>query len=163
MKILIPLLFLFCSCSTLKKTLVYSSLSGAMVGATAGLVLSPDKESRGANAALFGLIGAGAAALAGYALYKDDPRNQKLKPMLDMDLDDPNKMKIDLEGLNIEASLNQSEKYLTPKMDLPKELQGKIKQQFLIKYQSKERYINKGSKTFYIPSFEIYEHTYERK
>jgi hypothetical protein len=151
---------LFVSCSTLKKTLIYSSLAGGMAGATSGVLLSPDKESQGANAAVFGLIGAGVAVLAGYALYQDDPRNQKLKPMLDMKSDDPNKVDLDLDGLNIEASLSQSDKYISPKMKLPKELEGKIKKQYLIKYQSKERYINKGTKTFYIPPFQIYEHAY---
>ena len=150
------------SCSTLKKTIIYSSLAGGMAGATSGVLLSPDKENRGANAAVFGLIGAGVAALAGYALYQEDPRNQKLKPMLDMDLDNPNKVDLDLDGLNIEANLSQSDKYMSPKMDLPKELEGKIKKQYLIKYQSKERYINKGAKTYYIPPFQIYEHAYDQ-
>ena len=150
------------SCSSLKKTMVYSSLAGGMAGATAGALLSPDKESQGANAAIFGLVGAGVAALAGYGLYNEDPRNQKLKPMLDMKIDDPNKVDLDLDGLNIEASLSQSDKYLSPKMELPKELEGKIKQQYLIKYQSKERYINKGNKTYYIPPFQIYEHAYDQ-
>lgn len=155
-------ILLISSCSTLKKTLIYSSLAGGMAGATTGVLLSPNKESQGANAAVFGLVGAGIAVLAGYALYQEDPRNQKLKPMLDMKEDDPNKVDLDLDGLNIEASLSQSEKYMSPKMKLPKELEGKIKNQYLIKYQSKERYINKGAKTFYIPPFQIYEHAYDQ-
>ena len=40
-------------------------------------------------------------------------------------------------------------------------LKGKVKKQYVIKYQSKERYLNKGNKTFYIPPFQIYEHSYE--
>ena len=53
------------ACSTLKKTIIYSALSGGMVGASAGALLSPDVESRGANAVIFGLVGASVAALAG--------------------------------------------------------------------------------------------------
>ena len=150
------------SCSTLKKTIVYSSLSGAMAGGAAGYTLSPNKESQGVNAAIFGLIGAGVAALAGYALYEDDPRNQKLNHMLESsDQLGPNKLGLDLNDLKIEANLTQSETFKTPDKKLPKELRGKIKKQYIIKHQSKERYINKGNKTFYIPSFQIYEHAYD--
>lgn len=161
MKILI-LIVLLCSCSTMKKTIVYSSLAGGMAGATAGAVLSPDKESQGANAAVFGLLGAGIVALAGYALYEDDPRNQKLTPMLEMNEEqaDPNRVDLDLGGLKIEANLSKDEAYSVPTKELPKELQGKVKKQYLIKYQSKEKYIHKGDKTFYIPAFEIFEHSY---
>ncbi len=82
MIILSILLMSVTSCSTMKKTLIYSSLAGGVTGATAGAILSPDVKSRGANAAVFGLLGAGLAALAGHALYKDDPRNYKLDQML---------------------------------------------------------------------------------
>lgn len=159
------LLITFSSCSTLKKTIIYSSLAGATVGATSGVLLSPNKESRGANAVVFGLVGAGVAGLLGYALYKDDPRNYKLNSMLlDKEnneiITDPNLLQIDLEGLNINANLNKNEIYEVPLKDLPKELEGKVNKQFLIKYKSKERYIKKGNKTFYIPSFNLYEHSY---
>lgn len=158
----IVLLTLLASCSTLKKTITYSSLSGGMAGASAGLLLSPDKESRGVNAAIFGLIGAGIAALASYSLYEDDPRNKKLNHMLDeKEVLGENTLGLDLDDLKIEANLNKEEAYETPVKDLPKELKGKVKKQYVIKYQSKERYINKGNKTFYIPSFQIYEHSYE--
>jgi hypothetical protein len=150
------------SCSTLKKTIVYSSLSGGIAGAAAGYTLSPNKESQGVNAAIFGLVGAGVAALTGYVFYKDDPRNQKLNHMLEeSDRLGPNTLGLDLNDLKIEANLTQSETYKTPDKKLPKELQGKIKKQYIIKHQSKERYVNKGNKTFYIPSFQIYEHAYD--
>lgn len=160
MKVLL-FIFLFYSCSTLKKTVIYSSLAGGMAGATAGALLSPDKESQGANAALFGVLGAGIAALTGYSLYKEDPRNSKLKHMLDFqEEEDPNQVDLDLGGIKIEANLSKDETYKVPLKELPKALKGKVKKQYLIKYQSKERYINKGNKTFYIPPFQIYEHSY---
>lgn len=153
------------SCSSMKKTLIYSSLAGGATGATAGVLLSPNVESRGANAAVFGLVGAGVAALAGYALYKDDPRNYKLDQML-MDKKkmnnphDPNAIEIGLGNLNIDANLSKKEAYQVPVKELPEKLKGKVNQQFLIKYQSKERYVKKGNKTFYIPAFDVYEHAY---
>lgn len=154
-----------CSCSSMKKTLIYSAMAGGATGATAGAVLSPNNESRGANAAVFGLLGAGVAALAGYALYQDDPRNYKLDNML-MDEKEtkvpynPNEIEIGLGNLNIDANLDKKEAYKVPVKELPEQLKGKVNRQYLIKYQSKERYVKKGSKTFYIPAFDVYEHAY---
>lgn len=155
---------LLSSCSSLKKSIIYSSLAGGMTGATAGVLLSPDKESRGANAAVFGLLGAGIAAIVGYSLYQDDPRNYKLQNML---MDDekkevinPSQLEIGIGDLKIDANMQKQEAYEVPVKDLPEKLKGKVNKQFLIKYQSKERYIKNGSKTFYIPAFDIYEHAY---
>lgn len=167
MKRFLSILFCFSlvSCSSMKKTIIYSSLAGGMTGATAGALLSPNKESKGANAAVFGLIGAGVAALTGYALYKDDPRNYKLDNML-MDQKkplseiNPNELEIGLGNLKIDANLNKTEAYEVPVKSLPEKLKGKVNKQYLIKYQSKERYVKKGAKTFYIPAFDIYEHAY---
>ncbi len=161
----ILLLIMVTSCSSLKKTLIYSSLAGGMTAATAGVMLSPNNESRGANAALFGVLGAGVAALAGYALYKDDPRNYKLNNMLIPPKDpissvNPNELEIGLGSLKIDANLNKKEAYKVPVRELPEKLKGKVNKQYLIKYQSKERYVKKGAKTFYIPAFDVYEHTY---
>ncbi len=155
-------IFLFYSCSTLKKTIVYSSLAGGAAGAASGYVLSPNKESQGFNTAVFGIVGAAAAALIGYSMYEDDPRNKKLNHILEKkDPLGPNTLGLDLNDLKIEAHLDQGQKYETPVKELPKELEGKVKKQYIIKYQSKERYLNKGNKTFYIPSFQIYEHAYD--
>ena len=153
-----------CRCSSLKKTIIYSSLSGGMIGATAGILLSPDNESRGANAAVFGIIGAGIAAIAGYALYEDDPRNYKLKNMLrDEEKVNPNEIELGLGDIKIDALLEKKEAYPVPVTELPDQLKGKVNQQFLIKYQSKERYVKKGNKTFYIPAFEVFEHAYDQQ
>ena len=149
------------SCSTLKKTLIYGGLSGGIAGAAGGYALSPDEESRPANAAIFGLLGAGLAAILGYSMYSDDPRNQKLNHMLMPKKLKDNEMEIDLGGIKIDASLEKKGSFKTPRKELPEKLKGKVKEQFIIKYESKERYVNKGNKTFYVPSFEIYEHAYK--
>lgn len=164
MNFLLLLLLLTASCSSLKKTIVYSALAGGMTGAAAGALLSPDKDSKGANAAIFGLIGAGVAALSGYALYQDDPRNYKLQNML-MEPEkpvevNPNELELGLGPLQIDANLEKKEAYQVPVRELPEALKGKVNKQFLIKYQSKERYVKKGPKTFYIPAFDVYEHAY---
>ncbi|HLE12972.1 MAG: hypothetical protein A2451_12425 [Bdellovibrionales bacterium RIFOXYC2_FULL_39_8] len=164
MKILLIVMFLT-SCSSMKKTIIYSSLIGGVAGATSGALLSPNKESQGANAAVFGLIGAGVAALTGYALYQDDPRNYQLKNMLLSEKKEvrPDEIDIGLGNLNIQADLKKVEGYKVPLTELPEKLKGKVNKQYLIKYQSKERYVKNGNKTFYIPPFEIYEHSYDEK
>lgn len=162
--LVIVLCIVLSSCSTMKKTIIYSSLAGGMTGATAGALLSPNEKSRGANAAVFGLIGAGVVALAGYALYQDDPRSYKLKNMLrEQKQLNPNEIELGLGDIKIDASLEKKEAHKVPVTELPKQLQGKVNQQYLIKYQSKERYVKKGNKTFYIPAFEVFEHAYDQQ
>ena len=150
------------ACSTLKKTIIYSALSGGMVGASAGALLSPDVESRGANAVIFGLVGASVAALAGYALYQDDPRNYKLDNMLldPAKPENPHELELGPPQFKINAKLESQETYQVPVKDLPPALLGKVNKQYLIKYESKEQYLKKGNKTFYVPAFDIYEHAY---
>ena len=161
MKFLFIITFcLLSSCSSLKRTIVYSSLSGGMAGSLAGAVLSPTKKDRGANALVFGAIGAGLAALSGYALYKDDPRNYKLKQMLTPEKKNPNSISLGLGPLKLNAQLNKKEMYRVPVRELPDKLKGKVGKQYLIKYHAKERYIKLGAKTYYIPAFEIFEYTY---
>ena len=150
--------FLLSSCSSLNKTLVYSGAAGALTGGVAGSALSPNKESRQANALIWGLVGAGVAAGAGYLLYNEDPRNYKLKNMLRDNVD--KSIEIDMGALQINAWPEKKEAYKVPVVNLPKELKGKVGSQWVIKHQSKERYINQGKKTYYIPPFVIYEHSY---
>ena len=153
------LFYLFLSsCSTLKKSLIYSGSSGLVAGSIAGANLSPNKESRVINAVVFGLIGAGIAGGTGYLLYKDDPRNYKLNNMLISGK--PEVIEFDLETIKINMGLNKQEAYQVPLKNLPKELKGKVSKQFIIKHKSNEQYLQKGKKTYYIPSFSIYEHSY---
>ena len=148
----------------MEKLILYSSLIGVAAGATGGVLLSPDRESRGWNAAIFGLTGAAVSALSGYLMYEDDPRNKKLENMLlPAEMKDPNVVDKGLGELKIEAKLDKREAYKVPVKELPDKLKGKVKKQYLIKYKSKERYVNSGNKTFYIPTFEVFEHSYDEK
>lgn len=161
MKLLIISLLLFISsCSNLKRTLIYSAASGLVVGAVTGATLSPDRKNRSANALTFGLVGAAATALIGYALYIDDPRNKKLDPLLSEKIPNEDELSIDIGKIKIFADLKKKSAYKVPVTELPKELRGKVKKQYLIKYETPERYIKKGNKTYYIPSFQILEHDF---
>ena len=160
MKILIPLsLFLFLSsCSSLKRTIVYSSLAGGVGGVATGVAVSPNKKSRPVNMAVYGVLGAGLVALTGYWIYRDDPRNQPLAPMLD--LKPSGKLEIESDKLRISAAVTPTEIYEVPIRKLPPALVGKVGRQYLIKYRYKERYIRQGGKTWYIPDFEFYQYAY---
>ena len=162
MKILC-LALLFVSCSNMKKTIIYSSLTGGLAGSATGALLSPNPESRGANMAIFGVVGAGLSAFLGYALYRDDPRNYKLGNMLTDSPPKNNGFEIALEGLTIDANLKKQEAYRVPVRDLPERLRGKVGEQYLIKYRSRERYLRQGKKTWYVPEFEVYEYSYGEK
>ena len=153
-------LFVVFGCSSLEKTLIYSSASGMLAGASSGVLLSPNRESRHLNGVIFGLTGAIVAGGVGYLLYRDDPRNYKLKNMLTEE-ERMNFIELDLEQMKINMSIDKEEAYKVPPVkDLPLELKGKVGRQFVIKYISKERYLKKDNKTFYIPAFSIYQHSY---
>ena len=153
-------IFLLQSCSSLKKTFIYTSASGVLAGATSGVLLSPNKEVRLVNGVVFGLAGAAVAGSVGWLLYKDDPRNFKLKNML-TGSEQREFIELDLGQMKINMSIDKEEAYKIPPIrNLPSKLKGKVGRQFVIKYTSKERYLKKNNKTFYIPSFSIYEHSY---
>ena len=149
------LLLLVASCSTLRKTIIYSALSGGVAGATTGKASSPNRASDGGNVVLFGLGGAAIAAGIGYALYRDDPRNYKLKHMLlGKNLD------LEVGDLEVHANLDQQKTYHVPLIPLPEKLKEKVGKQYLIEHRAREQFIKKGKKTFYIPSFNVFEHSY---
>ena len=160
MRSLLFFCIIFCSCSTLKRTLTYSALGGAVVGGSLGAALSPSKNDRKANAVVFGFVGAAGAAIVGYSLYKDDPRNYKLKNMLMPPSDTASNVELNLGPLKIDAKLTQNEVYEVPLKELPEKLKGKVNKQYLIQYESKERYIKNGAKTYFVPNFSVYEYTY---
>ena len=148
------------SCSNLKRTLVYSSLAGGAAGIATGSLVAPNPQSRPLNMALYGALGASLAALTGHWLYRDDPRNHPLPPMLNLDPGPSDKLEIGTDKLNINAAVTPTDIYRVPVKKLPDELIGKVGRQYLIKYRSKERYIRQGGRTWYIPQFEFYQYSY---
>ena len=154
--LVISLCLILGACSTLKKTVIYSALSGGIAGAATGAMLSPNRESIKGNGIIFGILGAGIAAGIGRALYKDDPRNYKLKHMLL----GKREIEIPLGETSFNAKLNSRAIYPVPLMKLPKGLKGKVGKQYLIKHRSKERVIKKDGKTLIVPAFDVYEHSY---
>ncbi|MBG59507.1 MAG: hypothetical protein CMJ16_03515 [Peredibacter sp.] len=162
------LLFIFASCSSLKRTLITSAATGALVGASGGATFSPDDESRAKNAYLFGLLGAAAGVGLGY-LFFDDPEKKKVQtPMiLDGEVESHKEVPLfdfspELKDVRPEVTFKPVKKYEVPMEKLPKELEGKVKKQYIIEYEAQARTINLGNRTIEISPFKALEHVYEK-
>lgn len=167
---LIMIILLFSSsCSSLRGSLTTGSLIGGTLGAMSGAVFSPNKDSVPGNALVFGAIGAGAGALLAHYFYTNDPENRDLKQMII--LDDPLKKKQEevplfdfnpeLKNIKPELSFKPIKKYEVPIEKLPESLQGKVKKQYLLEYESEAKTIQYQGKTIEIAPFKAYEHVYE--
>ncbi len=163
---LIPLILLSTSCSSLKRALLSGAIGGALVGATGGAVFSPTRGDRDKNAYLFGILGAAAGAGISYLLY-DDPAKQKLQAPMIMDDTTPKEIPLfdfspELQNVKPEVSFKPVKKYEVPLASLPKELEGKVKKQFIIEYEAEARTIEIGNRTIEISPFKAWEHVYEK-
>lgn len=164
---LILLSLLLVSCSTLKKTMISSALVGGVIGGVGGNVFSPDRESRDKNAFMFSLVGAGIGILGGYLLHEGSNDQEVRKTMIM----EPERNKIqdvplldfspELKDIKPEINIKAVKKYEVPQEQLPAELKGKVKKQYIMEYQSEPRTIQVGKKTIQIDSFKAWEATYE--
>jgi hypothetical protein len=161
------LLLLLTSCSTLKKSLVAGALVGGTLGATGGAIYSPDEESRDKNAFLFGIIGSVATAGIVYLMH-EEPKKPMQTPML---LDEPVQthkevplfdFSPELKHVRPEVNFKPMKKYEVPLEKLPKELEGKVKKQFIIEYESDARTLEIDNRTIQISPFKAWEHVYEK-
>lgn len=162
---LILLIFLT-SCSSLKKSLGAGAIIGGIVGATGGAVFSPDEYSRDKNAYMGGVIGAIAGAGLAY-LFHDDPKKKTADPML---LDGPTQthqevplfdFSPELKNIKPEVNFKPMKKYEVPLEKLPPELEGKVKKQYIIEYESEARTLEIDNRTIQISPFKAWEHVYE--
>ena len=159
---------MFTSCSSLRGSLTVGSIIGGTLGAMSGVVFSPNKESRNGNALIFGAAGAAGGALLSHYLYTNDPENRDLKQM--MIPNDPLKKNSEvplfdfspeLKNIKPELSFKPVKKYEVPIEKLPESLQGKVKKQYLLEYESEAKTIQYQGKTIEISPFKAYEHVYE--
>ena len=161
------IVLLFSSCSTTKRTMITSAVIGSVVGGLGGSIFSPDKNSINKNAFLFGTLGAVAGAGSVY-LFKQKPIDQvKMKQML---LDEQNSQKEplplfdfdpELQKLNPKVEFKPVKKYQVPLEELPPELKGKVKKQFIVEYESPAKTMKIGNRTIQVSPFKAWEHIYE--
>lgn len=156
------------SCSSLKKTMVASALVGGTIGGIGGAIFSPNKESVSGNAFIFSLVGAGLGMVGGYLLH-DDPEDQKLQKTMILDEEKKiNQKEVplfdfspELKGIKPEVNFKPVKKYEVPTEKLPPELNGKVKKQYVLEYESPSQTLRVGNKTIEISPFKAWEHVYE--
>jgi hypothetical protein len=158
---------LLSSCSTLKKSMMSSALIGGVVGGLGGSIFSPSKKDQDKNAFLFAGIGSATAAAVAYLAHERPIHQKQLKHMM---MDESNKVQKELplfdfspelKSLKPNVDIKPVSKYQVPLKELPDELKGKVKKQFIIEYQSEAKTIKIGNKTFEIGPFKAWEHVYE--
>lgn len=159
---------LLSGCSSLRGSITVGSIIGGTLGAMSGVVFSPNKESRNGNALIFGTVGAASGALLSHYFYTNDPENRDLKQMIIPN--DPLKKNTEvplfdfspeLKNIKPELSFKPIKKYEVPIEKLPESLQGKVKKQYLLEYESEAKTIQYQGKTIEIAPFKAYEHVYE--
>lgn len=154
------LLLNLCSCSSMRKSIIYGGLAGAAIGAVAGNALSPDPESRMPNTAVWGSLGALGGAALGYIFHMDDPENRDLPSMILPSGEIP---------LSRDKKLNEaiviptdSKKYEVEAGPLPDHLKGKVKQPYIIEHVIPERVEElKNGKTITIEAHKAWEVSFE--
>lgn len=159
-----PFTYLFlltlCSCSSMRKSVIYGGLAGAAIGAVAGNSLSPDPESRMPNTAVWGSLGALGGAALGYIFHMDDPENRDLPSMIlpsgEIPLSRDKKLN---EAIVIPSD---SKKYEVEAGPLPDHLKGKVKQPYIIEHVIPERVEElKNGKTITIEAHKAWEVSFE--
>lgn len=149
------------SCSSLKKSMVYSGLSFGAVGGIAGASLSPDKYSKPHNAAIWGGVGALLGAGLAYMFWNDDPENRDLKTMI-------------IPGNKIDSgNLESSKQIVIPKksskyqlkdlgVEVPPHIKKKLPKAYVIEHVIPER-VEKldNGKSISIESHKAYEVSFE--
>ena len=162
---------LLSGCSTMKKSMITSALVSGLVGSAGGYIFSPTIEDRPKNAFLFGTLGAAVGAGVGYGFHDKPISQKKLKHML---LEERKKEVLkksqelplfdfspELKKMSPKVDFKPVNKFTVPLKDLPPELQGKVKKQFIIEYQSDAKTLKIGNRTFEISPFKAWEHVYE--
>ena len=166
--IILTVTMLLSGCSSLRGSITVGSIIGGTLGAMSGVVFSPNKESRNGNALIFVMVGAASGALLSHYFYTNDPENRDLKQM--MIPNDPLKKSTEvplfdfspeLKNIKPELSFKPIKKYEVPIEKLPESLQGKVKKQYLLEYESEAKTIQYQGKTIEISPFKAYEHVYE--
>lgn len=159
--LLISFLVFMTSCSSLKKSLVYSGLGFGLAGGLVGSTLSPDKYSKPHNTAIGASVGVLLGAGVAYMLWKDNPENMDLKTMI-----------IPREKIN-EGDTFQSPTFVIPKSShrykveeldiaVPPEVKAKLPKPNVIEHLIPEREVKmENGRTISIEEHKAWEVLYE--
>lgn len=163
--IILVMSLILSSCSTLKKSIIYPSIGGAVLGGAAGYTLSDEDKghSKSGNAAIYGGLGALLGAGLGLLLYKDHPDNQKLTHAMEVT---PPFAPIKKESpFEVSLKKKKAKKELVLKAQnedvIPEELKSKLKRPRVKIYEIPERVIEKDGKQVVIEKTKGYEYVIE--
>lgn len=155
-------ILLFSSCSTLNKTLLYTSASGAIAGGVIGRGLSPDRQSDNFNTALGAITGAITSSIIGYFLYSDANPAIKLKTS-SLKNENPLSPLRDQSYSNDKLSITPklysvgSKEYLKFAKGTPDHVKKNAKKQFYKRYKTQGYLMQKNNKVYQIPPMDITE------
>jgi hypothetical protein len=160
-------MLILASCSTLKRSVTSGALVGGLVGGSGAAIFSPDEESTDKNAYLGSIFGALAGAGIAYLMYDDPKKKLKQSMLIDNPVQNHKEVPLfdfspELKNIKPEVNFKPVKKYEVPQEKLPRELEGKVKKQFIIEYESKSQTINIGNRTIEISPFKAWEHVYEQ-
>lgn len=161
-KILVySIILLLTSCSTLNETLIYSSMSGALVGGYIGRESSPNKKSENLNTVIGATVGAATTSLISYYFYKDAKpdlkmKNSELEKKEIVPIED---LTLGLEKINLSPKFNAiSEKeYMVFSKAVPSDVKKFAKKQYFKRYKTEPYTFEKEGKKYQIPSFDFIE------
>ncbi|MGZ3870317.1 MAG: hypothetical protein ACXVLQ_14510 [Bacteriovorax sp.] len=159
------LLLIVSSCSSMKKSIFYGSLSGMSLGLVGSATLSPDKESIAPNMAVWGSLGALVGATIGYLFFMDDPENRELPSMISPSMGGRNKNESSFSINKLEAvTINpkDSKKYKLETGLMPEHLKGKVQTPFVIEHEIPERVEHlENGKAITVEQHKVWEVDYE--
>lgn len=161
---LISIALILSSCSTLKKSIIYPSVGGLIVGAAGGHALSDEEKghSKGGNAAIYGGIGALVGAGLGYLLYKDHPENKKLNHMISVEEELKSYQAQEREYPELRGKkLDGYFKLPISTKEIPKNLMDKLKTPTVKVYEIPSKVIEEDGKQIVIEKTKGYEYVLE--
>ncbi len=155
-------LYILTSCSSLKKQVTYTSITGSLLGGVIGKELSPNKESDPFNTVIGAVAGAVLAGTLGYYLYEDGNPTKNLKPVDVKNMESVKTLDeyFGEEGfseMSIENSNVQVKDLSSKEIDKLRKLGVKPVVPYFKEYETEKRVMIKGDKKIIIPSHKIYE------
>lgn len=160
--VIILSLYTLTSCSSLRKQVTYSSISGALLGGVVGKELSPNKESDGFNTIIGAASGAVLAGVLGYFLYEDGNPTKGLEP--EKVENNTNVLGLsnfftesELQETSIDSSNVESRPLGNAEADKLRSLGVRPVIPYYKEYQTKKKVILKGDKKIIIPGYKVYE------
>lgn len=155
-------------CSSMKRSAISGAFLGGIAGALGGSIFTPKPSVSGnkeKNAFLFGSIAALVGSGIGYLIY-EKPLDQRLQNQMILEESEKNEIPFIQEdsffkGIKREFKLRALKKYEVPLENLPENLKGKAKKQFVMEYLIPEEVIDLDNRTITVEEHKAYENMYE--